>query len=142
MPPTAVQLPAQLTPRPQVTKVALAPRQQATSMVSLLKVKLLSNSARVLESPLVVWFSVADIEGCRKSAIYTPLTRTGLAMARLGLIGFSLALEAAEGRGNAVPPLGLVPFSTSLAAGAPLPPVAPLPVNWGLRGYFHLILKM
>jgi len=51
-------------------------------------------------------------------------------MARLGLIGFSLALEAAEGWRNAVPSLGLVPFSTSLAAGAPLPPVAPLPVNW------------
>ena len=72
-----------------------------------------------------------------------PPTGTGLAVAGLGLVGLPLALEAAKGRGDAVASSGHVPFSTRLIAESPLPPVSPLPVNWGrgvsegaLRNFF------
>ena len=71
MPPTAVHPPAQLTPSPQLTVVVLlSPRQQTTSIVSLLKVKLFSKSARLPEGPLVVWFvvgvGVGVVKGSKK----------------------------------------------------------------------------
>ena len=80
VPPTAVHPPAQLTPSPQLTVVVvLSTRQQTTSIVSLLKVKLFSNSARLPEGPLVVWFAGGAgpgvVEGTEKSFIISRVVK-------------------------------------------------------------------
>ena len=65
---------------------------------------------------------------------FAPPTRTGLAVAGLGLVGLPLAVQAAEGWREARPSAGPVPCSTQLIAPSPLPPVPPFPVNWGPGG--------